>query len=565
MALLTELPPEILHNILRFVDPEDLAWISRICKTLYYSIKDNLTLFKDVYLAHLDEPQPGHDVDWEQALKAAIRLQTVCRRSSIAEKKHELAFVYETVNQLLRNASSTGKRASGTATHAHSRNAALLIKVFSDDGNRNAFLERSFLYERAKGELPRDAPFASPPRTEHQQSAKLHCLYGVPLLHFGRTQYETRASVMGPFACSKVYDLRQYTEQTHWGPFMDDGSDRTDWEKVEAIMLVLGSNLNRLGLNRFPICKNFWDMPFAGVWPGSYMPLPILEREKGDGEEFDDPYGITGTWLRVVCFLDYTDFFDFNFNPEGDLPARVPRRAICYGEATRLILMKIAVTGVEAPGPGDGQALPVVHFKGVSRSLDDSWDENANSDLRGRIEMKGAITAPASAVFHGVLTALPRLGTVRLTPEGEVRWTTFSLFSGQERWRSESIQIGGVKSAKGVLGNWFDKDYDPRGPAGPTAFWKISDKTSQGAEKELLTDEYDENVELPSGEYFDDDDDEDGHDSQGDSAGDDGNDDDEEEEESSSDDDHVQIELVLAPIAELAEVLAQPIDEAENT
>lgn len=89
MALLTELPPEILHNILRFVDPEDLAWISRICKTLYYSIKDNLTLFKDVYLAHLDEPQPGHDVDWEQALKAAIRLQTVCRRSSIAEKVSE--------------------------------------------------------------------------------------------------------------------------------------------------------------------------------------------------------------------------------------------------------------------------------------------------------------------------------------------------------------------------------------------------------------------------------------------------------------------------------------------
>lgn len=46
---------------------------------------------------------------------------------------------------------------------------------------------------------------------------------------------------------------------------------------------------------------------------------------------------------------------------------------------------------------------------------------------------------------------------MRLTPEGEVRWTTFSLFSGQERWRSESVQIGGVKSAKGVLGNWFDK------------------------------------------------------------------------------------------------------------
>lgn len=258
---------------------------------------------------------------------------------------------------------------------------------------------------------------------------------------------------MGPFACSKVYDLRQYTEQTHWGPFMDDGSDRTDWEKVEAIMLVLGSNLNRLGLNRFPICKNFWDMPFAGVWPGSYMPLPILEREKGDGEEFDDPYGITGTWLRVVCFLDYTDFFDFNFNPDGDLPARVPRRAICYGEATRLILMKIAVTGTEPPGPGDGQALPVVHFKGVSRSLDDSWDENANSDLRGRIEMKGAILAPAPSVFHNVLTALPRHRHRETDARGRgpldhflpVQWPGTLAQREYTSWRREERQGGSWK------------------------------------------------------------------------------------------------------------------------
>ena len=38
------------------------------------------------------------------------------------------------------------------------------------------------------------------------------------------------------------------------------------------------------------------------------------------------------------------------------------------------------------------------------------------------------------------------------------------------------MQIGGLRSARGILGNWFDKDYDPHGPAGPTAFWKISDE-----------------------------------------------------------------------------------------
>ena len=89
------------------------------------------------------------------------------------------------------------------------------------------------------------------------------------------------------------------------------------------------------------------------------------------------------------------------------------------------------------------------------------------------------------------------IGTVRQTPEGEIRWTTFSIFHGEERWRSEGIQVGGIKSARGILGSWFDKyahynslhtsaslltrrrDFDRHGPAGPTAFWKVSDEIAE--------------------------------------------------------------------------------------
>ena len=52
---------------------------------------------------------------------------------------------------------------------------------------------------------------------------------------------------------------------------------------------------------------------------------------------------------------------------------------------------------------------------------------------------------------------LTEQGTVKLTPQGEVRWTTWSIFHGEERWRSEGIQVGGVQSARGVVGFWFDK------------------------------------------------------------------------------------------------------------
>ena len=66
-------------------------------------------------------------------------------------------------------------------------------------------------------------------------------------------------------------------------------------------------------------------------------------------------------------------------------------------------------------------------------------------------------------------------GTVRTTPSGAIRWTTFSIYHGEERWRSEAVQIGGRRSSRGMLGTWFDKDYDEHGPAGPSAFWKLSD------------------------------------------------------------------------------------------
>lgn len=68
----------------------------------------------------------------------------------------------------------------------------------------------------------------------------------------------------------------------------------------------------------------------------------------------------------------------------GDLiPDDAPRPALNARGATRLIVMKLEVTSIEDPEPEDGQDLPVVHFKGVSRPLDDTMYESASSDLRG--------------------------------------------------------------------------------------------------------------------------------------------------------------------------------------
>ncbi|EAQ88248.1 hypothetical protein CHGG_04867 [Chaetomium globosum CBS 148.51] len=559
-AALTNLPPEILHNILSYVEPEDLTWLPLTCRVFNNFIKGNNPLCRAIYLRVLDEP-PVKDLDFEQELHDILKLKQLCvpetsrsttTPSTQAPLQTHLPFVHRTVTRLLNHAitvptpnpTTTSKspnshnqppsptRKSRARTFPASENTRFLESLFESEPARRAFLARSALYQRERalgvcgftgeedgedgesegvGGNEGDGVFAEggvegsgggngsssgggrasgrsrgavtqESREVFQMSAKLHCLYGWGLgfedgVRHGQTEgaawrgrltFARHRGGVYPLACSKVYDLREYTRGTKWGPFLDLGEEedaevRVDWEKVEAILVVLGGNIRCKGLERFPIFWHFWGKPFAGSWNGSYIPWS-RDREKGEElevKELDrlDPYGVAGSWLRVVSFLDFSDFFHFNFPIIDSLPRDLPRPPLDVGQATRLILMRIRVSKVEPAGPGDHPDHPVTHFTGFSRALDGSWDDNADASIRG---------------------------TVRVTPEGEVRWTSYSVFHGEERWKSEGVQIGGIKSARGVVGTWFDKDFNAQGPCGPTAFWKISDREDTGDGPQVL-------------------------------------------------------------------------------
>jgi hypothetical protein len=206
------------------------------------------------------------------------------------------------------------------------KNAPFLADLFKSQNNIDAFLASSSLFEHA-GNLTQQ-PAATPEL--RQLAAKLHCLYGVPIDcqippmlvqddsddNSPSPSYSvlwhpdsTTESVQIPtnnYARAVVYDLRRYTEESLWGPFKSDGSQDVDWEKVEAIMLVLGYNM-RLFNRRAPhVFEPVWDKPFNGASPNSYIsakPTGIM-RELSPPADLDlqDPYGITGEWMRVVCF-----------------------------------------------------------------------------------------------------------------------------------------------------------------------------------------------------------------------------------------------------------------------
>jgi len=122
--------------------------------------------------------------------------------------------------------------------HPPSRTSAFLTGHFSISSNREAFLCQSNIFRRAR----RDAVHLHHPRStrcnsaesynDRQASAKIHCLYGVPVNCIS----SPREVLTHPYACSVVYDLRNFTQGTKWGPFHDNGKANVDWEKLEAIM-----------------------------------------------------------------------------------------------------------------------------------------------------------------------------------------------------------------------------------------------------------------------------------------------------------------------------------------
>jgi hypothetical protein len=201
----------------------------------------------------------------------------------VSRQKPNLQYVTESVLDLLQNTSSNAR---------YPTNVKFLANLFPRPMNIEGFLCHSALYERAR--IDDDVPPAS--RTEHQLAAKLHCLYGVPIEYPKRT----RSRAIYPYATSKVYDLRQYTDKTLWGPFLDDGSQYVDWEKVEAIMVVLGHNLQIFSDRTNGIFETIWTHPFAGATPNSYRSPPLPSPQNPlDSACLEDPYNVTGTWMRV--------------------------------------------------------------------------------------------------------------------------------------------------------------------------------------------------------------------------------------------------------------------------
>lgn len=102
-----------------------------------------------------------------------------------------------------------------------------------------------------------------------------------------------------------------------WGPYLPDGQAGVDWEKMEAVMIVLGHNMHAFTKQTHGMFPRIWRHGFDGIAPNSYYDDGRFEKLKKEGKKirawegmtedvrvplpvgFVDPYNLTGTWTRV--------------------------------------------------------------------------------------------------------------------------------------------------------------------------------------------------------------------------------------------------------------------------
>ena len=176
-----------------------------------------------------------------------------------------------------------------------SHNLTLVVQLFQHiSQNHDAFMCRSALFGRTG--KPNQKP--ADDEESRQLSAKLHCLFGIPSSNAGRRVLSTH-----PFARSRVYDLRNYTDKTAWGPFRSDGSMKVDWEMVESLMIVLGYSSGlccRRFLHRF---RPPWSEPLEGILPERVRIKPKYPLSLVQDPVFSlrskDPFQVSGVWSRV--------------------------------------------------------------------------------------------------------------------------------------------------------------------------------------------------------------------------------------------------------------------------
>ena len=275
--MLTELPPEIVEEILVHCDPIEVAKAAQTCsalRALIYGSQDS-KLWRGLYLAQpLDDlrkcvsqnGQPAQ-VNWKRNLQRLCRARKIVGNPSLL-KPGELEEVLQTLLEMI----------------LYHRPSTPIDRSWI---SFNLLWTSSILQH---GFIDQIEDMESLTFTERQLISRLHCYYGVT-----QKDVEHQARVNSR---ANVYRMQNYRPETQYGPLLRDGE--VNWEHMQALHHVVSMHLV--------------DMREDGVefilFPMSLLNMQIVTPVVPDGEEAkenEDWVGLEGLWAVSFCFCDHRD------------------------------------------------------------------------------------------------------------------------------------------------------------------------------------------------------------------------------------------------------------------
>lgn len=280
--MISTVPPELTERILSLCHPRDVAAFAQTCHrayTLVYRSSDQY-LWRTLFLTYpFDDPRlptgssssPHSKVDWCAKLQRRVRAERIARRDGDRR---------EFVDVLL----ECTREAAPWAPRESSHNVSWVKTVLTLEASPwvEQFLSLGLVESLSK--LASDAE-------------KLRAHLALSLDHGAGPEALERLKVLRRMSRARVYDLRNYTREAHWGPFTS-GGDCVDWSHINAIVTVITMNLRDFGVH----------------WPKMFKPQATIQgleacRAYSAPETLKrsplDWAGVEGYWMRIVCFCDY--------------------------------------------------------------------------------------------------------------------------------------------------------------------------------------------------------------------------------------------------------------------
>lgn len=317
-ADLWSFPQELIERTLTFCHPSDVAAFARTCKTAHpvvYGAGDQY-LWRSLFLNYpFDDPRHAVEhvnanavtFDWRGELQRRVAAEQWATGGNPLLEEDAIRAFSEVLDQA--RPGEPPQNWEELAEHATSHNLRWLVTVFG--------LEEGESTHKALSRSNRQWSYQS---RIGQLGGRLRAYHALSRDGLGPWVEDIRATIR-PSTLQKlnsirsksradVYSLTSYTDENMYGPYLPFAPDIKDhpvnWWQVDAIVNVIILNVRDCCRQMFANPTNSVDDLTVGIRPPmglcatrAYTAPKSLTDVPGDWA------GITGTWRRYVCFMDY--------------------------------------------------------------------------------------------------------------------------------------------------------------------------------------------------------------------------------------------------------------------